>query len=219
MSEQVQTPSPSASDWMTRNITYDGRHRAGEDINIIRENLAEQAATDRKRMPERIFVGLYLPLFYEGSNKHYPQVSLGMWANEAGNEYREVDIYNAKGEFLYTVPPLFDRTGINSISGPDRTKLRGGNILNVIKNAELRSRVSPVDGTAFLNHHLRERALYMRNFPPSVRENILRWNAIFKRYGLNPLIEMEEDTRSANAVSNSSEQQQAAASNDDWEPL
>lgn len=222
MSEQ-QKPSAAQGrqnlDWMTRNIDMNGTTRAMEEINDIRASLDQQEAASRARMPERIFAGIFLPIFAKGKNEFYPQVDLNWWANFAGNEYREVDVISPKGEVLFTVPPLFDRAGINSITGKDRQRIQGGNILNVIKNAELRSRVSPKDGTAFLNAHLKQRALFMGMLPPSVKENILRWNDIFKKYGLPPIVDTEEVTHKSDSVSNTSNTQQKVTSNDDWELL
>lgn len=214
-------PNPSASksrlEWMTRNIDMTGNGRSTEEINAIRKSLDEQENATRARMPERIFVGLWLAVFHKGQNEFYPQVNLDMWANYAGNEYREVDIINPKGEVLFSVPPLFDRSGIKSIAGKDRTRMPGGNILNIIRNAELRSRVSPQDGRNFLNAHLKQRALFMADLPPSVKTNLERWDAIFKRYGLPGVLESEEVTAQKDSVSTSASQLQT--NNDEWEPL
>lgn len=217
MSEPPKTGlSMSHAEWMTRNLdTVTGEARMSEEINAIRESLDSVAISDRKRMPERIFVGLWLPFFHKGQNEFYPQLSFGMWAAYAGNDYREVDVINTKGEVLFTVPPRFDRAGIRALL-KDRAKIPGGNILSVIKNAELKSRISPRDGSMYLASHLRQRAMLMGNIPPSVKVNIERWNTIFKRYGLKPLYETEEVTPEPNALSTTSSQ---VANNDDWELL
>ena len=213
---QKQALQQANIDWMTRNVEISQTDRAQEDINVIHQSLDELAATDRKRMPERIFVGLWLPFFYEGRNQYYPELSFGMWAAYAGNDYREVDVIDKQGNVLFTVPPRFDRAGIRSLIGKERTQLPGGNIMNVIKNAEMKARISPRDGSLFLNHHLKQRALYMGVIPPSVKVNIERWNAIFKRYGLKPLVETEEVTPEPNALSTTSNQ---VMNDDDWELL
>lgn len=207
-------------EWLTRNIDLNGQGRSTEEINAIRESLDEQEAATRARMPERIFVGLWLAIFHKGKNEFYPQVDLNMWANYAGNEYREVDIFDPKtGEILFSVPPLFDRTGIKALTGKDRTRMPGGNILNVIRNAELRSKVSPKDGKHYLDAHLRQRALFMSELPPTVQKNLTRWNAIFTRYGLPPIVAMEEVTATPDGVSNSATHQLAPTNDNDWEPL
>lgn len=205
-------------DWLTRNVDLSVQSRSTEEINAIRRSLDEQEIATRARMSERIFVGLWLPVFAHGKNEYYPQVNLDMWANFAGNEYREVDVVDVKsGQVLFTVPPLFDRSGVTPIL-KERNKIPGGSITNVIKNAELRSKVSPRDGQNFLHAHLQQRAIFMSSIPPSVRENILRWNAIFKRYNLPPIVEMEEVTQQTDSVSDTSSNQQVAK-NDDWELL
>jgi hypothetical protein len=205
------------ADWMTRGLdTVTGEARLSEEINVIRESLDSAAVSDRKRMPERIFVGLWLPFFYEGQNRFYPELSFGMWSAYAGNDYREVDVINHKGEVLFTVPPRFDRAGIRSLL-KERTRMPGGNIINVIKNAEMKSRVSPRDGSMYLQTHLKQRAMIMGNIPPSVKTNIDRWNAIFTRYGLKAVTESEEVTHEPNALSTPSTNQ--VTSNDDWELL
>jgi hypothetical protein len=207
-------------DWMTRNVDMDGTARAVGEINGIGDALERSEAETRARMPERIFVALWMAVFVEGKNPFYPTLDFNVWANFAGNEYREVDVYDPKtGETLFSVPPLFDRTGIKSITGDDRKRIQGGNILNVIRNAELKSRVSPKDGKAFLEAHLKQRAMFMGQLPPSVKENILRWNAIFKRYGAKPIVETEELTQGADALSKTSDNQLKVTSDDDWEPL
>lgn len=212
-----QNPAKRRLEWMTRNIDMTGTGRSTEEINAIRQSLDEQETATRARMPERIFVGLWLAVFHKGQNEFYPQVNLDMWANYAGNEYREVDIINAKGEVLFAVPPLFDRSGIKAIQGKERTRMPGGNILNIIRNAELRSRVSPQDGRHYLSAHLKQRALFMADLPPSVRTNLQRWDAIFKRYGLPGVLETEEVTAQKDSVSNSADQ--PTTQNDEWEPL
>jgi len=223
MTEQTKpTPPNGAVDkraaWLTRNVDLGGNlNRSTEEINAIRESLDRSEAETRARIPEAIFVRLWLPVFVEGQNKAYPQADLNMWANFAGNEYREVDVIGQNGEVLYSVPPLFDRAGIKAITGKDRTRMPGGNILNVIRNAELRSRVSPKDGSNYLNAHLKQRALFMADLPPSVRQNLERWDAIFKRYGAPPVLQTEELTGSKDTVSTSANEQ--AQTNDDWEPL
>ena len=212
-----QNPAKRRLDWMTRNIDMTGTGRSTEEINAIRQSLDEQETATRARMPERIFVGLWLAVFHKGQNEFYPQVNLDMWANYAGNEYREVDIINAKGEVIFSVPPLFDRSGIKTIQGKERTRMPGGNILNIIQNAELRARVSPQDGRNYLSAHLKQRALFMADLPPSVRTNLERWDAIFKRYGLPGVLETEEVTAQKDSVSNSADQ--PTTQNDEWEPL
>lgn len=208
------------ADWMSRNVDLDGQARSQEEINDISASLEREEAATRARMPERIFVALWMPIFVDGKNPFYPQVDLNVWANFAGNEYREVDVYDpTTGEVLFSVPPLFDRAGIKSITGQDRTRIQGGNILNVIRSAELKSKISPRDGKAFLDAHLKQRALFMGQLPPSVKENILRWNAIFKRYGAKPIVETEEVTQGTDPLSKTSDNPPILASNDDWEPL
>jgi hypothetical protein len=168
------------------------RHeRLKEVASDFDQALAEysQVPPDRYQLDEYRFVNVFLPFFAGDEKLPYP-VTTNHWVNVAGGMFRggmynEVDIVNDKGEVLFTVPPVADRS--NHV--PFQSERGQSSIANVVESAKNLANVHPAQSLNYLRTELAARYASMREQGHAL-EYVRRWNAIFARYG-RPLIEVE----------------------------
>ena len=146
---------------------------------------------DTARMPEKIFAGVFVPIFV-GEESLY-NATLETWVNFAGSPYRSVDIIDARGNTLYRVPPIYERGNIKSIT--DST--RNNSVFHMVLTAQQYARVHPKQGEAYLNDALSKRNT-MLSSPINLAKNLEFWNMVFKKYG-RPEIKVVEDKVSVEA--------------------
>jgi hypothetical protein len=180
------------------------KKRLADEVVMIRDELSSVASSDRARLPERIFVGVFLPFFAADKDPAYP-VNMGNWINVATSPYKGVDVIDATGKVLFTVPPVFNRETVNPVS--DETVP----LAHVVKSAHQLANVHPKQGSAYLNQELTKRALVMKT-ATNVLNNVEVWNEIFKRYGREPLVKLNEEAGMADTG-----QTVSAKGNDDYE--
>lgn len=157
-------------------------------IETIVDQLSTVSSADRPRFPERYFQGIFLPYFAGDAHLPYPTADTVMWVGRvAGSPFQEVDIIDASGAVLFTVPPMMDRGALD----PKRAGERGGPSLgHIIHSAQQYALMSPSQGAHYLQQKLTEKALIMK-VPSNVLRNIETWNRIFERYGRPPLMPLE----------------------------
>lgn len=143
---------------------------AGEQLERIRQ----EDGSDVK-MPERVFRFVFLPFFATGKMDRRYGKGMETWVSVAGGWFKPVDVYNAQGEILFTVPPIYNRNAIRTVPNSRR------GIGTIIENANLYANVNPREGQRYLEDELSRRAM-TNDLSPFLHENLEVWNAIFTRY-------------------------------------
>lgn len=162
------------------------RQKLRAEIKNISDSLSIMRPDNTPKLAEHIFVGVFLPLF-AGDEKLQYAADFQMWVNNvAGGEFKEVDIVDTAGKVLFTVPALFDRTTINSITGD------GPSIAHVIVTAGQYSRIHPRQGAMYLAKELDARATILK-LPANMLKHLDIWNSIFKRYNRPEIMEHKSD--------------------------
>lgn len=159
-------------------------------LEMVREQLEETGAADVATLQERIFVHVFLPVFAGDEVNQYKAKIYPHWINVAGNPYRPVDVVDLRGNVLFRVPPLLDRTRLRTSTQAGERAPRSS-MSHVVASANQYAAMSPVLGERYLNKQFTERALLMK-VPANVAHDIEIWNEIFKRYGRPPLVELKE---------------------------
>jgi hypothetical protein len=143
---------------------------------------------------ESDFVRYFLPLF--AAKPENGQVNINVWLDVAGSPFSAVTVMNGK-EVLFEVPPLLnsDDKLLEGISGTS--------VYETITTAQLKYNVLPKLGDLHIRQWLTERL----GSNQLTLDAVLKWNFIFKRYGLEtiPIPEGSEHhadvTRTAPSVS------------------
>lgn len=170
--------------------------RTAQEITSVAASLSEIENGDRPRLQEFIFREVFLP-FFSGSETPKYVVDVGTWLATARSPYQSVDITDVTGEVLFTVPPLYDRGAIDATNQVNQKPVD-----HVVKSATQLSRLSPNQGSAYLKSELTKRVQAMK-VPVNVVGHFDTWNKIFARYGLPPLLALEntDSTESTGAPS------------------
>jgi hypothetical protein len=151
----------------------------GADIKEIYGRFLKGTQAARVRFPEELFKQTYL-LFFSGQPNCPTNLTPALWAGIAGSPYAEVDVVDEAGEFLYTVPPLFDRSVLKVA---ENTRLPG--LLNEFIQAENYMKITPALGKGYMAKVLKT---YADNAQPggAPMKHKATWLAIFARYGIFP---------------------------------
>mgnify|MGYP003607562407 CR=1 FL=1 len=164
--------------------------RVRSDVGNFYDGLVTEFKKQHNRLPEYFFKKLFLPYFSgqktieEGSNV------LADWFSVAGSHTAEVTIIDDKsGESLFDVPAVGSRSRINSAYNTDRQMMSIEDVAVMAANlsAGIAERGQQFAASQFSN---RLKVLLDKNNPiaeaalSDLDKDILRWNEIFKRYGL-----------------------------------
>lgn len=163
--------------------------RLADMISNIHSALLSPESLDIRKLPENVFVYHFLPWFAGTSTDK--NVNAAAWVDIAGSANVPVHIVDNSGEILYTIPPLFDRTIVQT-SSADRD-MPGMN--HVLITFDQLSRISPRRAELYYLQELEKRKI-LDDKTIKLREKVKFWNDLFKRYGL-PLIEvnLKEDIK------------------------
>lgn len=160
------------------------REKVAADIQRVAQGVSTLEEQTAKRMSERVFTNIWLPVFAGEGNPY--RVTLQHWVNYAESPFRAVDVVNEQGEVLFRVPSLMKREKVNPISGDRRHSID-----HVLRSAEQMANFHPMQGYHYLEAELTKRALIMQ-VPGIVLKDLETWNAIFQRYGKPPLKAVDE---------------------------
>jgi hypothetical protein len=137
------------------------------------------ASNPHGRLPEDIFVGVFLP-YFSGQKPIAPNVNVfADWISIAGSPMNEVDIIDQAQRTLFTVPALFD-TNIFQIA----TRNPGNSFTDIMNEYGLRNDSLPVAANRFLHTSLDRKAEEIKQNSPEHLNSMQRWNLIFQRYGI-----------------------------------
>lgn len=164
-------------------------HTPRETLEAM-QNIIDHNRNDVARLPEALFVNHILPVLTD----HSGEADLTVWLDVAGNGFRPIDVYNpGNGEVLFRVPALY-------VDQPIPTGAHNKNqISRIVEEANRRSIQHPAIGQTFLKMHLANQPVERR----VDLKNVRAWNAILKRYGYSPVVELPDET-----VTNSGPQSQ-----------
>jgi hypothetical protein len=166
------------------------------------KDLLEKEATDMlsqlnvinddsiSRMPEKMFVEIFLPMFM-GDEKQHRLASPGAWASYAGNVYREVIVFDQLGAELFRVPPLVAPAPIDVRT--DRSQRRS--MFDELATAQQHLSRHPQHGEQYMRDVFSRLSNGGYN-STQVINYLERWNTIFKRYG-KPEIPLPASTKNA----------------------
>lgn len=168
----------------TNNTALDSKNeRIAREIETIKAQVSQTSVG--ARLPERIFVNVFLPFFAGEHEAMLYDVDLNTWLNVAGSPFSEVEIINdSTGKTLFSVPAIYDREAVNAVN------TEGPSIAHIVASSNQLSNVHPSQGEAFLNRALTGRAMVM-SVPANVRAHAGRWNEIFKRYNRPAMVAMD----------------------------
>lgn len=181
------------------------------ELNEILRDIAIADEQSRPRLPENIFVEVFLPFFAGTGNPHNATVDL--WNTISNGPFNSVDIVNPTGEVLFVVPALHDRDAIS----PATKSLGENSVQNMITTAEQMKRISPMDADRYLSHGL-SNMLDKLQGKHHVIANLKEWNKIFTRYGLPALLQalgQPEENKAAEEKPNDHK----PIAEEDWDPL
>lgn len=163
--------------------------KLAELITNIHSTLLSPESLEIRKLPEDVFVYHFLPWFAGTSTNE--KINSAAWVEIAGSSNLPVEIVNGAGEILYTIPPLFDRTIVQT-STTD-SDMPGMN--HVLITFDQLSRISPRRAELYYLQELEKRKI-LDDKTIKLREKVKFWNDLFKKYNL-PLIEvnLKEDLK------------------------
>lgn len=153
----------------------------GSEAEGMLAQLNNIADSNVSRMPEAMFVNVFLPMFM-GDDVQHRLASPGAWASYAGNVYREVIVFGANNEELFRVPPLVAPAPINVRSNSDQRR----SLFDEMATAQQHLARYPQHGVQYMRD-VYTRLLSGGYNSTQVINYLERWNIIFKRYD-KPLI-------------------------------
>jgi hypothetical protein len=158
-----------------------------ESISVV-DDIFEEFNDERKSnpLPEPIFVNYFLPYFSGKLPIDKKSRIIAEWCAVAGSPIAEVSIINQSGGVLYKVPALFRTDIINPVRPLYDTGLHG-----IFDNHTLHKRNLPMVANRNLNHALMVKSKIMLAGSEQAPDD-LRWLEIFKRYGVEIPLGIEE---------------------------
>lgn len=165
-----------------------------ETLSIIENGLEQERAEGfRYQIPERYFVGIYLPWF-AGEDVNIPQadgtstlMTSDHWLAVSGHYNNEVDVIDVSGKVLFTVPPLVNSMKI--LTNYDKVNY---SLTSVFQRYKQEADVYPTAAKENLRYEL-ERSVAVEDGDMKDKD-ALRWYEIFKRYGYIDSVEAESKT-------------------------
>lgn len=134
------------------------------------------------KLPEEIFVNSFLPYFSGKKSIAEDPSIFSYWIGIAGSPTSEVQIIDAAGNKLYTVPPMSDSNTVDISKGAEGTTMQ-----EIIVNYTLYKNVTPMKGKNYLDSALDVKADELVGKSDYFKRNEQRWAEIFKRYGISPV--------------------------------
>lgn len=154
-----------------------------EAITSTFDQLVVEPMKNAAKLPESIFVGLFLPYFKGEKNINDGQNVLAQWYSIAGSPLLEVSIIDEKGNELFRVPPV-QRTSIynpNANSKPNGAKAEMS-IGEISMFAESLSSTIPARGENYRERAMEDKIHQLTTVEKALDDDKLRWQEIFDRY-------------------------------------
>lgn len=157
-------------------------NRISSEISSIQEILESPELNKNNFIPESVFKEEFLPFFKDFMSNKIDKKDVKnntlmyKWLALAESPYKEVDVLNMKGEKIFTVPPLYNKDGVNL------EHLKPVPFSEIGKETENRSSILWEDGENYLAQRLSSLPKEAFLNPNEVTNDIKRWEDIFKRY-------------------------------------
>lgn len=145
--------------------------------NTFQKEILDTIKDVNNKLPEEIFVGVFLPYFSGEVQSTHDNNLVANWISVAGSPMASVDIIDNSGTKLYTVPPIMD-TSIIDISNRNKTI----SFKDILVQAEVNGRNIKGDGERFALKEFSEKADSII-LSKEVSEKEAEWVAILSRYG------------------------------------
>jgi len=123
-------------------------------------------------IPEMVFIEYFLD-FFKYPAKHADSPLLSKWIELSGGPYNEVDVVNAEGKIIYTVPGAYMPPVANF------EILSNYNFANIASNYQMKKKITSAQATNYISTILSTIPDLLR---PNVEMYINRWASIFARY-------------------------------------
>lgn len=155
------------------NLSYED-FIAARDSNIMDIHKAIVEDIPLKTIQEHVFVNEILPIVTgEATNTDLAVLVAAV----AGNPFLELNVTDASGTVLFTMPSLFER---NVISQEESNKR--GSIQSMLMTLDMVRRQSPSRAAKYLAHEFTNRGI-ATNKAALLSDRHVRWSAICARYG------------------------------------
>lgn len=161
------------------------KYRAAEleivrrDTDMFYQELVVKPAQEVAKLPENVFVNVFLP-YFRGDKKfsEHPNL-LGNWYAIAGSIGSEVAIIDGKGQELYRVPPYVNTRGIDPTHNSKRQDMSFYDIDGI---SEGLARARPMEAMRFRAEKWDDKMDALTAGAPDPASILGRWAEIFKRY-------------------------------------
>lgn len=156
-------------------------------LDLAFDQLVEIEKKNRPRIPEALFKNVFLGLFANLENQH-PDATIENWIAIAGNPFNPVDVIDNQ-QVLFTVPAVFSKDAVV----PQAMNENNEPIAHIVSIAEKLSLRSPIEGQNYIDNKysgVSERVKGKVSQVAFAKE----WNAIFTRYGLPPILEIDNSS-------------------------
>lgn len=148
-------------------------------INEFYQGLVVDPLRNSNKLPEKIFVDVFLPYFRGDKDFKESGGLLGEWYAIAGSHVSEVQIVDSSGLVLYNVPPYINNKGVNATHNVDRKEM---SLHDIDGSAEAMSRNLPIAGRNFRERKMAEKIIDMTSSGDKPKDYLSRWKEIFDRY-------------------------------------
>lgn len=172
----IAQPHPKHAEAMNifKSFTKQRRMDITTDIKEIVEGLAPVVQTNQ--FPEALFLQHFFP-FFIGDVPATQLINNTTWIDKvAGSSHNPVDIIDAAGQVLFTVPPMFDTSVLDQAQS-------GGQTMTLVERHYSRLKEIDVSGSQqFLKNTLS--SIHVKDKPTEqLYANFRAWNDILIRYG------------------------------------
>lgn len=147
--------------------------RAAESVflnSIINNRTGIQA-----KIPEDVFIHHFLP-FFSGEAVDRNEC-MSRWLSVAGTPLSSVDVFDHKGDVLFTVPPIYDTSVINVANNT------GSSLLDIASSYNLKKNNIPAIAEKYAVDEMSKKTVSLIQESEQLSNNQKTWNNIFKRYG------------------------------------
>ena len=160
--------------------------RLKDKITEIHDLLTIEQPEDIASIPENVFVAIFLPWFAGQSTD--PRIDVNTWLNISGSPYKSVKVIDSSGDVSYVIPPLFDRTIIQTSDD----KKTNASLIHVLATYEQLNKISPKRAEAYYLAELEKRQIF-NDQTTALRKKVEFWNELFKKHNL-PVFDVKSST-------------------------
>lgn len=138
------------------------------------KTIVDDAGRAVTKLPEATFIKVFLPvLAHRFINQHDESFDIHKWISVAGGPFRPVDVIDSNGEVLYTVPPVYESSGVHSMASRH-------SVFEIVSTLMLEIEQNPINA----NRKVRDRLFNSLAVQGSNQTRFLvMWAFILKRYG------------------------------------